>query len=74
MVPELSPQTNKAIALSYSAFGLAIGASLGHQVAEKLTGNNHLLLSLKKWNNYLLWKAQTSISRCEGNPASRLHH
>jgi hypothetical protein len=44
MVPELSPQTNKAIALSYSA----IGASLGHQVAEKLTGNNHLLLSLKK--------------------------
>jgi hypothetical protein len=48
MVPELSPQTNKAIVLSYSAFGLAIGASLGHQVAEKLTGNNHLLLSLKK--------------------------
>jgi hypothetical protein len=54
MVPELSPQTNKAIVLSYSAFGLAIGASLGHQVAEKLTGNNHLLLSLKKKEQLLV--------------------
>jgi hypothetical protein len=47
MVQELSPKRS-SIASSYSIFGLAIGASLSHQVAENLNGNNHLLPSLSK--------------------------
>jgi hypothetical protein len=69
MVPEFSPKET-SIASTYSEFGLAIGASPGHQVAEKLNGNNHLLPSLKKKrNNHLLWKPQVRTFGAEESPA-----